>query len=191
MNRSRAVYRTTTTLRQVNGLGSNNSARIKKATSAKNAKKFWEETPLFFHRIDQLYMWLDNVFVPALEEAGISRELWTLFRQIEQNSGLTQSDLAHLLGRDKVRLGRELDVLEDKGLVERVASETDRRAKYIYPIYAKKIVGLMQRIDRDAFANTFDDVAYDDLKVFYRVLDHGVQRLRRQRGERGRPMEDV
>lgn len=162
--------------------------RSKLATPPKTSKRAFIESgldqgssefaSLLFYWIDQLYMRLDDVFVPPLEAAGISRPLWILFGQIKQHPGLTQRDLARLLDRDKVRLGRKLDLLEKKGLIERVPSETDRRAKHIYPIFPKKVLALMRRIDDDAFALSFDDVPSKELKVFCSVLEHVVRRLR-------------
>jgi hypothetical protein len=54
------------------------------------------------------------------------------------------------------------------GMIERVPSEDDRRAKHIYPIVGKKVLGTMKKIDDDAFAATFADVPENDLKVFAR-----------------------
>jgi DNA-binding MarR family transcriptional regulator len=138
---------------------------------------FLEKTPYLFHAIDTLYMRLDEAFMPGLEAAGISRQLWVLFRQIERSPGLTQTDLATLLSRDKVRLGRELDELEDRNLIQRVQSENDRRAKRIFPVFGKRIMGLMRKVDREAFDAAFRHVPPKDMETFYAVMLSAIEAL--------------
>jgi DNA-binding MarR family transcriptional regulator len=47
-------------------------------------------------------------------------------------SGLTQTELADLLATGKSPLGKKLDSLEAKGMVERKSDDKDRRVKRIY-----------------------------------------------------------
>jgi DNA-binding MarR family transcriptional regulator len=138
---------------------------------------FLERTPQLFYVLDMLFLRLDEMFLPRLHAAGISRHLWLTFRQIEGAPGLTQTELARRLSRDKVRVGRELDELEKKSLIQRVQSKDDRRAKRIYPVFGKKIMKLMQKLDREAFDAAFRNVSTKEIEIFLSVMLRMVEDL--------------
>lgn len=68
-----------------------------------------------------------------LEEAGLTDATWSpLVHLSVAGDGITQKDLASLVGIDGSTLVRLLDILSDKGLIERRTGKSDRRAKQLF-----------------------------------------------------------
>ncbi|MDO1583984.1 MarR family winged helix-turn-helix transcriptional regulator [Rhizobium oryzicola] len=68
-----------------------------------------------------------------LAASGLTDASWTPLIYIAQNGdGLLQKDLAALSGLDVSSIVRLIDILAARGLVERRADETDRRARRLY-----------------------------------------------------------
>ena len=64
-----------------------------------------------------------------LREAGIdiTVDQWILLKAIYQNDGSSQYEIAASTFKDAPTVTRILDILSDKGLIERVANSGDRR----------------------------------------------------------------
>ena len=73
---------------------------------------------------------LNTHLVAALEEIGISPRAFCLINTA-MTGEYTQTELAGAVGLDKTTMTVTLDDLEAKGLVERLPSSTDRRARVI------------------------------------------------------------
>jgi DNA-binding MarR family transcriptional regulator len=58
---------------------------------------------------------------------GMTRAQWTVLFRLRLNDGLTQSALAELLEVEPITVGRLVDRLAARGLVERRADPADRR----------------------------------------------------------------
>jgi DNA-binding MarR family transcriptional regulator len=67
-------------------------------------------------------------FIRTLAPIDIRPAQYSVLVVIAGNPGLSQSDLAALLGIERARLVRLLDRLEKRGLTQRLASRTDRRS---------------------------------------------------------------
>ncbi|MDR6756970.1 MarR family transcriptional regulator for hemolysin [Mycoplana sp. BE70] len=68
-----------------------------------------------------------------LEEAGLTDATWKpLVHLAAAGDGITQKDLASLVGVDGSTLVRLLDILSEKGLIERRTGRADRRAKQLF-----------------------------------------------------------
>ncbi len=67
-----------------------------------------------------------------MKDLGISQAGWMAIAYIAKTAGpLSQSELAGLVQVEAATMVSTLDRLEKAGLVERVASETDRRVKHL------------------------------------------------------------
>lgn len=68
----------------------------------------------------------------AFQQAGIdiTVEQWVLLKLIEQNPEISQNELAEKAIKDAASITRMLDILQKKGLVQRMAAPDDRR-KYL------------------------------------------------------------
>jgi len=78
--------------------------------------------------IRRLQVWVFQDFIRTLAPIDIRPAQYSVLVVIAGNPGLSQSDLAALLGIERARLVRLLDKLEKRGLTRRLASRTDRRS---------------------------------------------------------------
>lgn len=68
-----------------------------------------------------------------LAQAGLTDASWTpLIHLAEGGEGIQQSELAQRLGVESSSLVRVIDLLENRGLVERRIDPADRRARHLY-----------------------------------------------------------
>jgi len=65
-------------------------------------------------------------------EHGLSRSRWQVLWVLAQNEGVKQAELAERLDLAPISLGRQLDNLEQEGLVERRRDAGDRRCFRIF-----------------------------------------------------------
>jgi MarR family transcriptional regulator for hemolysin len=59
---------------------------------------------------------------------GLSRAQWSVLAHLTRNEGIRQAALAEILEVEPITLARQLDKLEEAGLIERRPDPTDRRA---------------------------------------------------------------
>ena len=71
-------------------------------------------------------------FAASIREADISLGLFGILVIIEANGGLKQTELAEAVHLDRSSLVPVLDKLEQRGLVERRPSESERRVKGLW-----------------------------------------------------------
>ena len=66
----------------------------------------------------------------ALKKAGIeiTPEQWAILKRIDERDVINQREIAELTFKDPASVTRNIDMLEEKGLVSREAMENDRRA---------------------------------------------------------------
>ena len=67
-----------------------------------------------------------------LRPLGYSRSRWMVLLQISRNDAISHSELAERLGIEAPTLVRLVDRMEADGLLNRRASETDRRVKHLH-----------------------------------------------------------
>jgi DNA-binding MarR family transcriptional regulator len=60
--------------------------------------------------------------------SGLTRSQWQVLATLANNEGINQSGLAELLEIEPITLGRIIDKLEARGLIERHPDRSDRRA---------------------------------------------------------------
>ncbi|MGE4430607.1 MAG: MarR family winged helix-turn-helix transcriptional regulator [Sphingobium sp.] len=86
-----------------------------------------------------------------LATAGLSDATWIpLIHLHETGGGITQKELAALVGIDGSSLVRLLDILCRQGLVERRADETDGRARLVHltPAGMQRVAGIRRELTR-------------------------------------------
>src|SRR5258706_2225794 len=64
--------------------------------------------------------------------SGLTRSQWQLLAYLANNEGINQSGLAELLEIEPITLGRIIDKLQARGLIERHPDPSDRRARVLY-----------------------------------------------------------
>src|SRR5712672_4409207 len=60
--------------------------------------------------------------------SGLTRSQWQVLTYLARNEGISQSGLADLLEIEPITLGRIVDKLQTRGLIERRPDPSDRRA---------------------------------------------------------------
>jgi DNA-binding MarR family transcriptional regulator len=78
--------------------------------------------------IRRLQVWVFQDFIRTLAGIDIRPAQYSVLVVIAANPGLSQSDLADILGIERARLVRLLDKLEKRDLTQRLNSRTDRRS---------------------------------------------------------------
>lgn len=73
-------------------------------------------------------VWVFQDFIRTLADIDIRPAQYSVLTVIGANRGLSQADVAAMLGIERARLVRLLDRLERRGLVLRLASRFDRRS---------------------------------------------------------------
>ncbi len=67
-----------------------------------------------------------------LRPLGYSRSRWMVLLHVSREDGISHRDLAERLGIEAPTLVRLIDSMEQEQLLERRASETDRRIKHLH-----------------------------------------------------------
>ena len=80
----------------------------------------------YFLRRTQVWVFQD--FIRTLSSIDLRPAQYSVLSVIAANRGLSQADVAELLGIERARLVRLLDRLERRGLTQRLASPVDRRS---------------------------------------------------------------
>lgn len=80
------------------------------------------------HRAQQIAA---NESAAALSAAGITLRQFSVLAALSGNDGVSQSDLVNATGIDRSTLADMVARMEKAGLIKRVASKTDKRAKVV------------------------------------------------------------
>lgn len=113
----------------------------------------------------------------SLAQTGLTDATWApLVRLHDVGDGVQQKDLALRVGLRESSLVRLLDILEDGGLIERRADETDRRAKLIFitdsgRTSVAKIRKILVRVETYILADLSDHDIESMLESFQRIGD--------------------
>ena len=90
---------------------------------------------------------------------------------LRRETGLTQQKLCVLLGMFPSRLVALLDGLEDRGLVERRQSATDRRSyKLVLTPAGRRAMSAVDRVTRELERDLFGGLTAQDIGEFTRLL---------------------
>jgi len=76
----------------------------------------------------RVQVWVFQDFIRTLSSIDLRPAQYSVLSVIGANRGLSQADVAQLLGIERARLVRLLDRLEKRGLTQRLASPVDRRS---------------------------------------------------------------
>jgi MarR family transcriptional regulator for hemolysin len=110
-----------------------------------------------------------------LTVVGLTDATWApLIHLRESGDGLTQKDLASSVGIDGSSLVRLLDLLAERGLIERRADRMDRRARRVFLTPAGhevvlKIRGLLLQAEADMLADLSNAEIAAMLEAFEKV----------------------
>ncbi len=111
-------------------------AGVRPAAPRKTANGERGEKPLNLGALDghlgyflrRVQVWVFQDFIRTLSSIDLRPAQYSVLSVIGANRGLSQADVAQLLGIERARLVRLLDRLEKRGLTQRLASPVDRRS---------------------------------------------------------------
>ena len=82
--------------------------------------------------LDDAARLMRRAFDARIRHLGLTRAQWFVLAQLYREDGYTQTNLAKLADMDRATLGKVVDRLQEKGLIERRPHPEDRRANLIY-----------------------------------------------------------
>ena len=99
-----------------------------------------DRTEMAGHLIRRLHQQSTQTFLAQTQAAGLdlTSVQFAALDAIAQQPGIDQASLAVTISFDRATIGGVIDRLESKGLVERVVSEQDRRARCLHLTAAGK-----------------------------------------------------
>jgi len=121
-----------------------------------------------------------------LRHTGLTQARWsTLLHLSLSGGGVTQRELADLLGVEGATIGRILDALEKQGLVERRPVDGDRRAYHIHlTAAAQPILKEINRIAASLRRELLGGISAQDLRRCVAVLQSIDERLEKRPEDR-------
>ncbi|WP_249128087.1 MarR family winged helix-turn-helix transcriptional regulator [Bradyrhizobium lablabi] len=95
------------------------------------------------YAVRRFQLWIFQDFIRTLAAVDITPTQYSVLTVIGANPGLSQMAVAQRLGIERARLVHLLDSLEDRKLVKRIRSRTDRRSHALH-LTAQGTVSLRQ-----------------------------------------------
>lgn len=92
-------------------------------------QQFDRDLMLLLHDVARL---LRTRFDQRARAKGMTRAQWVILYRVNANPGLSQNELASLLEVEPITVGRLVDRLEARGLVERRSDPADRRIRRLH-----------------------------------------------------------
>ncbi len=103
---------------------------------------------------------------------NITVDQWLVLRHLHENDNLNQRELAELVYKDTPTLTRIIDLLCEKGMVERKVQPDDRRCFTVHltPEGKSKVEQLKPQI-KDVRLKAWEGLSEQDFNQFKRILD--------------------
>src|SRR5690606_35902165 len=111
------------------------------------------------------------------QQFGITVDQWTVLKNLNQHSDLSQKELADYCGKDQPTLTRMVDLLVSKKLVERRANPADRRSFLVHLTDAGKrkvetLSGEVSKIRKQAWKNLNDEDFQNLKRILNTIYEH-------------------
>lgn len=117
----------------------------------------------FAFEVSETALALRRAFDRRAAEHGVTRPQWRVLAHLKREDGLRQVALADHLDVEPITLCRMIDRLEEAGLVERRADETDRRARRIYLTpKARPLIEELRRIAEDFLGDALAGISEEE-----------------------------
>ncbi len=110
-----------------------------------------------------------------LRPLGYSHSRWLLLLHLSRHDGCTHRELAEHMGIEAATLVRQVDHMEEEGLLQRRPSETDRRVKHLHLTAAgKKAVDRIRSYSAELRKEIFAGVSETDIATALKLL-HNIR----------------
>lgn len=105
-------------------------------------------------------------------EEGLTRARWQVLWNLARHEGIHQAALAELLGVAPISLTRQLDRLEEEGLVERRPDPEDRRRFRLYLTdRAQPALCKLRKLAGQTRRRALAGLGHDDVEALQRMLN--------------------
>lgn len=132
-------------------------------------------------RIGVLFSLLNRRLNNLLTEAGagITVDQFRLLTMLWKEDGITQQQLAALLGRDRASVTRMADILEEQGILTRISDKNDRRINLLYLTKkGRDIEPLAAACATKSLDEMTQNFSETDKAVFSQLLQQAIENLR-------------
>jgi DNA-binding MarR family transcriptional regulator len=103
---------------------------------------------------------------------GIAAEQFATLKIIDEDSEVTQTSIAECLGKDKTTVGRSIDSLIKKGMVDKRYEKADRRANKIsLTQVGKDVLRTALPTAQNFNENIKSQLTEEEVETFFKVLD--------------------
>ena len=145
------------------------------------------------HLLRRCVQYANDLFSRESSASDLTKQQFTVLAAVEQNEGISQTDLVALTGIDRSTLAEMIRRMIDKGLLDRERTETDQRANAVrIAAGGKKALRsartASERVERALLASLPVSDRPKFLKMLATVASHSesVQPSSRNGGRRGR-----
>ncbi|HMP94075.1 MAG TPA: MarR family winged helix-turn-helix transcriptional regulator [Phnomibacter sp.] len=112
------------------------------------------------------------------EGIELTVEQWSVLVHLWKEDGVSQQELCNRTYRDKPSITRLVDNMERQGLVERVASPTDRRINLVYLTETgRNLKDITVQLANKTLLDGLEGVSAQDIEVTRRVLTQVYENL--------------
>ncbi|MBN7796542.1 MarR family winged helix-turn-helix transcriptional regulator [Parahaliea mediterranea] len=112
---------------------------------------------------------------------GLTRSRWQVLWHLSQQEGLKQAELAERLDVAPISLARQIDNLEQEGLVERCRDDSDRRCFRIHLTgAAQPALETLQRLALETRREALAGLSEDEIGQLQHLLGRVRQNLSRE-----------
>jgi len=123
--------------------------------------------------ICQLALRIKTELTNAFQEGGvnITSEQWSVLKCLWQEEGISQSEIAAKVNKDKASITRILDILQKNELLQRCEDELDRRSYRIFLTEkGKSLESKLRPIARSTNRLISQNLDEDELQELHRLL---------------------
>jgi DNA-binding MarR family transcriptional regulator len=121
--------------------------------------------------ISDVQIGLSRLFRERTKHIGLSRAQWRVLSALSGRPGITQTELADLVGIGRAPLGKIIDRLQAQNWVERRGDPDDRRINRLFITRDFKPIAEPTRdIGREISAELLKDIPLADREAFHRTL---------------------
>ena len=140
------------------------------------------------YRLNLVATTLKTNFTKVLQhECGIAAEQFATLKIIQEDSDVTQTRIAELLAKDKTTVGRSIESLLKKGLLEREDVESDKRAnKVLLTKKAEQILQTAIPISKNFNETVRSKLSKEEVDTFFKVMDTILQESKNINTKKGR-----
>ncbi len=112
-----------------------------------------------------------TVFDRRARSLGLTRPQWLAIVRLQRRPGASQSALADMMEIEKAPVGRIVDRMEEKGLVERRADPGDRRINRIYlTVRGQQVYDTIYPLSLQTVQDALSELSARDREVLTRLL---------------------